>query len=145
MACDTTKRIDFSLKKRYNIAEVMIMADDTTKKRRGRPPLSDEERELRRLETNKKQAERLKRNGYAAQKRYRERNKEKTLEQQRLRSKRYKQSRYYVKIGIPAENKPLLLKLAEDNGLSIEKLIITALKKQYGVDLHSSVDNSERK
>lgn len=132
MACDTTKRIDFSLKRRYNVAEVMIMAYDTTKKRRGRPPLSDEERELRRIETNKKQAERLKRNGYAAQKKYRETH------------SGYKKN-YEPKIKIPLEFRSNLDELLSKTGMTITELFVGAVEEKYAITLRYPIDKPAKK
>lgn len=107
------------------------MADDTTKKRRGRPPLSDEERELRRIETNKKQAERLKRNGYAAQKKYRE-------------THSYKKN-YEPKIKIPLEFRSNLDKLLSKTGMTITELFVGAVEEKYAITLRYPIDKPAKK
>ena len=108
------------------------MADDTMKKKRGRPPLSDEERELRRLETNKKQAERLKRNGYAAQKKYRETH------------SGYKKN-YEPKIKIPLEFRPNLDELLSKTGMTITELFVGAVEEKYAITLRYPIDKPTKK
>ena len=138
----------------------MKMADDTMKKKRGRPPLSDEERELRRLETNKKQAERLKRNGYAAQKKYQQEHREyynnlsnayKKVNPDKVKAWRKRQTArekgtvYEPKLRLAIEYKPALEQLSHDTGMSINELCLSALEEKYGIILRKRIDKPEDK
>lgn len=93
------------------------------KKKRGRPPLSPEEKEKRRIVRNKSAADRHKKNGYVAQKKYRNSHPEK-----------YNQN-YEPKIRIPLEKKDVLTKLIGQTGLTITQLFVGAVEEKYGVNL----------
>ena len=100
-------------------------------KKVGRPPLSPEEREARRIAQNKMSVERHKRNGYAAQKKYRAAHPEK-----------YNQN-YQPKVRIPLEFQHIIERLTQETGLSITQLFISAVEEKYNVDLHRSIDKSD--
>ena len=53
-------------------------------KKRGRPPLSDEEREAKRIAHNRSASERHKKTGYSAQKKYQQAHKEQYQEYQKM-------------------------------------------------------------
>lgn len=95
------------------------MAEEA-KKKIGRPPLSPQEREARRIAKNRYGNERQKQRGYPARKRYVE---------------KHRGEIYEPKLRIPAYNKPLLEKLLADTGLTITQLFLDALETKYGVDL----------
>lgn len=118
---------------------------DETKKKRGRPPLTDAEREKRRIESNKRQAERLKRNGYAAQKKYHTMNDPAKEREWRKESRERQRGKVYEpKIRIQIDFKPTLMQLMTDTGLSLTALCLTALEEKYGVVLQKSVDSSDK-
>lgn len=95
------------------------MADET-KKKGGRPPLSPEEREVRRKAKVKRDNERQKERGYPARKSYIE---------------RHKGEIYEPKLRIPASNKPELEQLLVKTGLTVTQLFVGAVKEKYGIDL----------
>ena len=104
---------------------------DNQPQKRGRPPLPPEEREARRVAQNQKAMERHKKNGYAAQKRYRAAHPEK-----------YNQN-YEPKVRIPLEFKPTIESLTQKTGLSLSQLFIAAVEEKYNVVLHRDIDNSD--
>ena len=101
------------------------MADEI-KKKRGRPPLSPEEREAHRKAKNKRDNERKKAKGYTAQKNYRENRKGQV---------------YEPKLVIPASKKALLFELMKSAGMTTTQLFVTAVEEKYGVDLHTSASD----
>lgn len=119
----------------------MKMADDTMKKKRGRPPLSDEERELRRSEANKKQAERFKKNGYAAQKKYHSTHPEKERERS---AERHKKNRY-IKIQISREYEPTLNDVVASTGCTLTDIFLSAVEEKYKIVLRKQVDKTTDK
>ena len=100
------------------------MADETieVKNKKGRPPLSAEEKEARVIEQNKKSAAAHKESGYAAQQKYRETHPE-------------KYDNYEPKIRIASEFRGTLSKLLSKTGLSITNLFIGAVEEKYNVKL----------
>ena len=100
-----------------------------TPKKKGRPPLTPEEREARRVAQNKSAMERHKKNGYAAQKKYRAAHPEK-----------YNQN-YEPKVRIPLEFKATIESLTQETGFSITRLFISAVEEKYQVVLHRDIDN----
>ena len=53
----------------------------------------------------------------------------------------YNQENYFkVALRIPKERKPVLQKLADDEKTSINKLIINAIERFYGIDLSRKDD-----
>lgn len=115
------------------------------KKKRGRPQLSPEERELRRLEKNRKASIYRKTTGNAAQKKYRKTHPEKTKE---LRAKQHEKERdtiYQPRLRVPVFSKEKLEKLCADTGLSITQLFFSLVKEKYGVDLSAPNPNNENK
>lgn len=95
------------------------MYPENTKKP-GRPPLSPEEREARRIAKNKRGNARQKERGYPARKSYVE---------------RHKGEIYEPKLRIPSSNKQDLERLLSETGLTITQLFVGAVKEKYGVDL----------
>ena len=98
-------------------------------KKRGRPPLSPEAREARRIAKNKSSAEWHKKNGYAAQKRYKAAHPEQ------------RGQNYEPKIRIALEFKPIIESLTAETGLSITQLFISAIEEKYKVVLHRDIEN----
>lgn len=107
-----------------------------TKNGRGRPSLTPEELETRRIERNKRSVAWQKSTGYAAQKRY----KESHPEQRALERARYRAKTYEVKVRIPMELKATVESLTQNTGLSITQLFISAVEEKYGVVLHRDID-----
>ena len=70
------------------------------KKKRGRHPLSIEEREARQKERNKRSAEIHKKNGYAAQKKYRDQHP-------------FNEVYYEIKIRVPKNNKEIVSEIKD--------------------------------
>jgi hypothetical protein len=103
------------------------MPDGT--KKRGRPALSEEEREARRIAHNQKTNERHKANGYASQKRcnaaYRE---------------AHRGEIYEPKLRIPSSKKGELQDLISKTGLTLTQLFVGAVEEKYGVILHEDID-----
>ena len=101
-------------------------------KKRGRPPrqpLTPEEIEERRIAQNRSAAERRRKNGYAAQKKYKSTHPEKY------------HLNYEPKVRIPLEFKTTIESLTKKTGLSITQLFISAVEEKYGVLLHYNIDN----
>lgn len=101
------------------------MADGN--KRRGRPPLTDEQREERSI---RRKAMAVKR-----QQKYAAAHPEKV--------KASRQRYYEPKVRIPIENKPILEQLLIDSGLSFTSLCLEAIEEKYSVTLRKPVDNDE--
>lgn len=103
-------------------------------KKRGRPPLSSEERAKKASEHSKQSVERHKNTGYAAQKKYR------ALHPDRVRAQA---QRYYEpKVRIPITSKPVLDELLASTGKTISELFIGAVEEKYGVAILKPVDNN---
>ena len=99
------------------------------RKKRGRPPLPEEERKRRQRERNKKLNEQRKASGWASQKKYR-------ATHDAIR-------KYYEpKIRIPIQSKHQFDSLLASTGKTITELMLDALEKQYGVNLHA--DSTEQ-
>lgn len=95
-------------------------------KKRGRPPLPEEERKRRQRERNKKLNEQRKASGWVSQKKYR-------ATHDAIR-------RYYEpKIRIPIQSKSQFDSLLASTGKTITELVLDALEKQYGVSLHADI------
>ena len=99
------------------------------KKRVGRPQLSPEEKEKRRIAKNKRENERQRANGYAAQKKYRA----------AVRGKIYE-----PKLTIPINKKEQLFMLLKSTGLTMTQLFVGAVEEKYGIILHEMVDNGKQ-
>lgn len=104
------------------------MPDGT--KKRGRPALSPEEKSRRIEDKRAYVANYSKKNGYAAQKKYR-----------KTHPEIYKGRFYEPKLRIPVCNKEAFLQLADDNGVSVTQLCLSAIKEKYGIDFSDPVDN----
>ena len=110
-----------------------------TRKKRGRPPLTPEELEARRITNNKRSVEWHRSTGYAAQKRYKESHPDqRTRERARERAKTYE-----PKVRIPMEFKGIIESLTNDTGLSITRLFISAVEEKYNVVLHHNIDKQD--
>lgn len=117
------------------------MADDS--KKRGRPPLTPEQKALRTQKPSRAGISATKEGGYAAQKRYRANHPERIKEQKRKQNERLRGSTYEPKLRIPMENKPILERLLSETGLSISQLCLRAVEEKYGVALLKPIDSSE--
>lgn len=95
------------------------MADEI-KKKVGRPQLSPEERELRRIAKYKRDNERKKAQGWVAQKKYRA---------------THKPQVYEPKLRIPLSKKETLKTLLAETNLSATQLFVGAVEEKYGVIL----------
>ena len=80
----------------------------TEKPKRGRPPLSPEERELRRIERNKRSNEAHKKSGYAAQAKYRENNPDKMSAIYQKHNQKIRESYDELRVLLPKKNRYLL-------------------------------------
>lgn len=110
------------------------MADDS--KKRGRPPLSDEQKAMRKNKTSKPGISATKEGGYASQKRYRANHPEKVKEWQH---------RYYEpKVRILQEYRAELERLARETQLTLSELFISAVEEKYCVVLHKHLDKDEK-
>lgn len=114
------------------------MADEI-KKKRGRPPLTDEEKALRPKRKTKPAFNSTKAGGYATQRRYEENHREEIRERQRIRRQRI----YEPKLRIPLENKETLLNLLSQTGLTMTQLFLGAVEEKYGVILQKHIDNKD--
>ena len=84
-------------------------------KKRGRPPLSPEEKAIRSEMRNQYAAEYHRRNGWQSQKKYHE-------------------GFYEPKIAIPLRNKEKFAMLVKNSGMSISDFCLDAIKDKYGID-----------
>ena len=108
-------------------------------KRRGRPPLTDEQREERRIMANQKQAERHKRNGYAAQKKYHASNDPRKEQEWRKISKERQRGKYYQPtLRIQKKFQDTISELSLQTGLSINQLFLAAFEEKYHILLHDN-------
>lgn len=103
-------------------------------KMRGRPPLSPEEKERRRVEKNTTTAVYHKKTGYAAQKKYQQTHKE----QYQVYKKKQRGSIYEPKIRIPMEYKNELSQLLKEEEMSLTQLFIFLVREKYGIDFSKS-------
>lgn len=101
------------------------------KKKRGRPPLSPEEKENRRVAKIANVAAYHKKTGYAAQNKYKKSNPEKYREYNR----RSREKVYEPKIRLPLSKKETLQDLLKAEGLSLTQLFAVLVSKEYGIDL----------
>lgn len=107
------------------------------KKKRGRPPLSPEEKERRRVAKNATVAAYHKSTGYAAQNKYKKANPERYREYNR----RARETVYEPKIRLHVSKKEALQSLLQAEGLSLTQLFVTLVLEKYGIDLTG--DDSE--
>ena len=96
--------------------------NQTEKKGRGRPPLSPEEKELRRIEYNRRSNEHHKKTGYVAQKKYKGTHPE-------------VYDFYQPKVNIDKQYVDVLKSLVEKNQMTISEFFVDAVEKVYGVAL----------
>ena len=92
--------------------------------------MTEKEKQYRR-EYNKKTK-------YASQRRYAK----KHPEQAAVRAKRHRDKCYYPSIGVWLEFKTIIVQLAKDNNMSINKLFVSAVEEKYGVVLHKEEENA---
>ena len=112
---------------------ILMDTNDTTKKGRGRPPLSPEERELRRVERIKISNEYHKKTGNIAQKKYRQTNPDKI--------RNLRKNYYTPKVHIHKDFVNNFNALVEKTGLGISALFLSALEEKYGIVLTKSLDS----
>jgi len=113
----------------------VFMSDNENKRPKGRPPLSPEEREQRRIERNKRSNARHKETGYAASKKYNEANKDAVLDGARKRSKKMRDKYSDLGILILREKRDALEQVLKETGLSITDLFIGAVEEKYSIVL----------
>ena len=101
------------------------------KKKRGRPPLSPEEKERRRVAKNAAVAAYHKSTGYAAQNKYKKANPERYREYNR----RARETVYEPKIRLHMSKKAVLQSLLQAEGLSLTQMFTTLVLEKYGIDL----------
>lgn len=106
---------------------VVIGLSDEIKRKRGRPRLTDEEREARRIAKNATVAAYHKKNGYAAQKKY------KSL---------HRGERYEPNITMPAANREAFLTLLQQTGMTSSELVFGAVYDKYGIDFRKTITKS---
>lgn len=92
-------------------------------KKRGRPALSPEEKEAKRIAKNKRDNELKKQKGYPAQVKYREAR---------------RGTVYEFRVNIPLEKKSELEHLIDATGLSKTELFCLAIHEKFGIDLSPS-------
>lgn len=107
------------------------------KRKRGRPPLSPEEKERRRVAKNAAVAAYHKNTGYAAQNKYKKANPERYREYNR----RARETVYEPKIRLHMSKKAVLQSLLQAEGLSLTQMFTTLVLEKYGIDLAD--DDSE--
>ena len=99
--------------------------DEVSKKSRGRPRLSDEERKKRRAESKKRYSQSI---NYEDSKQY---HKEHGYESQ----KKWKAKKESICISVPVGRKETIVNLAKEKGMTVSELIIEALVGHYHIDL----------
>lgn len=107
------------------------------KRKRGRPPLSPEEKERRRVAKNAAVAAYHKSTGYAAQNKYKKANPERYREYNR----RARETVYEPKIRLHMSKKAVLQSLLQAEGLSLTQMFTALVLEKYGIDLAD--DDSE--
>ena len=95
---------------------------DNEKKKRGRHPLSIEEREARQKERNKRSAEIHKKNGYAAQKKYREEHP-------------FNEVYYEIKIRVPKKNKEIVSGIIKQSGMSATQFFASLVQEKFDINI----------
>lgn len=93
-------------------------------KKRGRPPLSPEEKEAHRIAKNKRDSERSKANGYIAQKKYRS-------------------EHYVVRFGLPIKSKETLEDLLHSEGMTAAQMFCHLVYEKYGILLEEGAKDKE--
>ena len=102
-------------------------------KKRGRPSLTEEERKARRTESYRRQNEKRKQSGWATEKAYRAKHPELQAQKYAVQKNKY----HTITVRIPREFKPTFDALLASTGKTITELMLDALEKQYGVNLHA--------
>lgn len=114
-----------------------VMADEI-KKKRGRPPLSPEIKAERIALKNASTNAYHKKNGYAAQEKYRQAHPEKY----RAYRETARGRTYEPKLRIPIEKKDELASLLQSEGVSLTQMFVTLVMEKYGINLSSeNADN----
>jgi hypothetical protein len=104
--------LDFFFNPLYNLS-----MDNQVKRKRGRPPLSPEEREARRIEHIKRSNEYHKKTGYAAQ-------------------AKYKKNHYdELTVLFPKKARHILEEIITKEGKSISSLFLNAFEEKYNIKL----------
>lgn len=106
-------------------------------KKRGRPPLPEDVKKAHKAEWNRRNNERKKQGGWAAEKKY-------AAAHPEIRAKKYANwtAKYYSpKINIPRESKPAFDSLLASTGKTISELVLEAVEEKYNVTLRS--DNNK--
>lgn len=93
-------------------------------KKRGRPPLSPEEKEARRIAKNKRDNELKKQRGYPAQVKYRA-------------------ARYMPRVYLSAKSKESLETLLQKESLTLTQLFIGLVYEKYGILLEEGADDKK--
>lgn len=93
-------------------------------KKRGRPPLSPEEKEARRVAKNKRDNEARKQKGYPAQVKYRS-------------------EHYVVRIGLPMESKALLENILNSENMTISQMFGRLVYDKYGIKICEDIDDKK--
>ncbi len=104
-------------------------------KKRGRPPLSEEERKARSRERQQKYYASHKDQKRERDERYRANHPDLQVRKHAKRVEKY----YSPKINIPREAKPIFDSLLASTGKTISELVLDSLEKQYGVNLHADI------
>ncbi len=107
--------------------------EETKKKKRGRPPLPEEEREARAKARTQKNNAMRKATGWERDKKYRASHPDYQKKQYANRVAKY----HALTIRIPREVKSDFDSLLVSTGKTISELVLDALEKQYGVNLHA--------
>ena len=108
-----------------------FMADEM--KRRGRKPLPPDVKALHQAEKRLRDKERRRATGYAYDRLYKQRNREKVNAQARERAR--KKGAYKITLMYPAASKPIIQALSLESGLSLSALFAEAIKERFGVDI----------
>lgn len=104
------------------------MADTTSTKKRGRPPLTDEQRKER---NTRRRAMAVKRQ-------------QKYVASHPDKIKALREAYYEPKVRIPIEHKGIIDELRIATGLSFTELCLTAIEEKFNVSLHKSIDIDEQ-
>ena len=117
------------------------MSDEPKKRGRPKKILTPEETEAKRIARNKRDNERQRANGYAAQKKYNAAHRQ----QENARKASYRRYIYEPRIRIPMEKKEALRSLLEETGLTLTQIVTTLIEEKYHVDLSEGIDEPKKK
>lgn len=109
---------------------------DESKKKRGRPPLTPEQKAMRQKKVSKPGISSTKMGGYASQRRYKENHPDKVKEWQR---------RYYEpKVRVLQEYRADLERLCRETQLTLSQLFVGAVEEKYCVVLQKHLDKDDK-